>query len=88
MMIVHRVVDDYEAWKQRFEEQSHLRQAKGARGARRFRGIENPNEIFVIIDWDTIEHGATYFGLKASSGGTQNDPNLPIFMEELEPLDG
>ncbi len=87
MMIVHQTVDDFEAWKKRFEETSHTRRAKGARGARRFRGLDNPNEIFVIIDWDTVEHGAAYFGLKAAAGAAL-DPKGPIFMEELDPLDG
>jgi heme-degrading monooxygenase HmoA len=87
-MVVRRIVDDYEAWKQRFEEQSPKRQAAGARSARRFRSLENPNEICVIIEWESIEKGAAYFGIHTDADPALKSQMDPVFMEEIEPLDG
>ena len=97
MMVSRRRLDDgdFDAWKRRFESGGAARKAAGCRGVRRFRGAEDPLELIVIFDWDTIEHAKAYVGMKVTEnpklvsereGG--GGPKLAnIFVEEMEPLD-
>jgi heme-degrading monooxygenase HmoA len=86
---------DFDAWKKRFEAGAAARKAAGCRGVRRFHGIEDPHELVVIFDWDTIENARAYVGIKVNEnpklvaeregGGGPNLANL--FVVEMEPLD-
>lgn len=97
LMISRRRLEegDFEAWKERFEKQASARKAAGCRGVRRFRGIEDPNELMVIFDWDSIENAKAFVGMKVAENPqlTEQRPgggglNLEsIFMEEMEPLE-
>lgn len=67
-MVTRRLLDegDFDDWKVRFEAQSELRKAAGCRGVQRMRGVENPRELVVIFDWDTIENAKAFVGIKTS----------------------
>jgi heme-degrading monooxygenase HmoA len=96
MMVTRRRLDegDFDAWKERFEAQSDIRAQHGCRGIRRFRGIEDPRELVVIFDWDSVENARAFAGIKLSEKPELLDqrddmaaPKLDIlFMEEMEPL--
>jgi heme-degrading monooxygenase HmoA len=85
---------DFEAWQQRFEAGAAARKAAGCRGVRRFRGIEDTQELVVIFEWDTIANAKAYVNLKVAENPEllgaregSGDPKLAnIFVEEMEPL--
>ena len=49
-------VQDYEKWKNVFDEHSATRKAGGCKEGRLFRNIDDQNEITIIFKWDTIEN--------------------------------
>lgn len=95
LMISRRRLEDgeFDAWKERFESQTEIRAAAGCRGIRRFRGVEDPQELMLIFDWDSIENAKAFVNMKVSqnprlldqreSGGAKLEN---IFMEEMEAL--
>ncbi|SCW80272.1 Antibiotic biosynthesis monooxygenase [Sphingobium faniae] len=86
---------DFDAWKVRFEGQMDIRAEAGCRGIRRFRGVEDPQELMMIFEWDSIENARAFVNMKVAQnpklveqrqdgGGGAKLEN--IFMEEMDPL--
>ena len=59
-LLVRQKVLDYERWKSAFDAHSVIRQANGSRGGQVFRNASDPNELFVLLEWDVLE-GARQF---------------------------
>lgn len=83
---------DFDDWKLRFESASTARGNAGCRGVRRFRSIDDPNEITVIFDWDSHESARQFIEGNARAIQERNPdappPNIhTIYMEELPQLD-
>lgn len=97
LMVTRRLLDegDFDDWKTRFEAQSEVRKAAGCRGIRRMRGVENPRELVVIFEWDTIENAKAFVGIKTSEKPElleeREDAAAPkldiVFVEEMPPLE-
>jgi heme-degrading monooxygenase HmoA len=86
--------DDSHAWRARFESGVADRKAAGCRGVRRFRGIDDAQEVLLIFDWDSLENFNAYVASKVAvnpklaetrDGGGLKLEN--ILMEELPPLE-
>jgi heme-degrading monooxygenase HmoA len=96
LMVTRRLLDegDFDDWKKRFEAQAEVRKAAGCRGVRRMRGVENPRELVVIFDWDTIENAKAFVGIKTTEKPelleNREDAAAPkldiVFVEEMPPL--
>lgn len=50
----HRV-RDYARWREVFDADAGNREAAGCRGARVFRDAEDPEEVVVLFEWDSLE---------------------------------
>jgi heme-degrading monooxygenase HmoA len=50
----HRV-RDYARWREVFDADTRNREAAGCRGARVFRNAEDPEEVVVLFEWDSLE---------------------------------
>ena len=81
---------DFANWKARFEEGAAARKAAGCSGVRRFRSADDPNEVIVIMTWDSLENGRRFI-----EGNMQllreRNPGVPLnmsnlYVEEMEPL--
>jgi heme-degrading monooxygenase HmoA len=48
-------VRDYARWREVFDADSAGREAAGCRGARIFRSADDPEEVVVLFEWDTLE---------------------------------
>jgi heme-degrading monooxygenase HmoA len=59
LLIKHRV-EDYSKWKPVFDENRLTREKLGSKGWQLFHSLDNPNEIVILLEWDTKEH-ATMF---------------------------
>ena len=59
-LLVHHQVEDYEKWKPIFDGHASFRSQMGSKGGRVFRSNENPNNIFILFEWDSIENAQKF----------------------------
>jgi heme-degrading monooxygenase HmoA len=59
-LFVHHEVEDYKKWKTVFDAHSFARSETGSKGGKVFRSANNPNEIFVLLEWDSIENAQKF----------------------------
>lgn len=57
---VKSTVEDYDAWKSSFDGYHTLRSEHGGKGYQLFQSAENPNEIVVVIEFDTVENARAW----------------------------
>ena len=84
--IVTRIdVGDYDRWKPMFDRDEPGARS-GAKGHRVLRGVENPGEVFVVVEFDSIEAAATGRERLLASGVLDRfaDKDLPKLVEEAE----
>jgi heme-degrading monooxygenase HmoA len=55
-LLVKQNLEDYAKWKELFDGDSGIREASGSKGAQVFQNVSDPNEVFVIIEWDSMEN--------------------------------
>ena len=48
-------VRDYDKWMAAFDEDTDNRAASGSRGARIFRSADDPSEVMVLFEWESLE---------------------------------
>jgi len=51
-IIVRRKLKDYEAWKKVVTQPDGQRKQHGSRGATVYRSAADPNEVFLVFEWD------------------------------------
>jgi heme-degrading monooxygenase HmoA len=49
-------VRKYDRWREVFDADAEGRKAAGCRGARVFRNAEDPQEVVVLFEWDSLEN--------------------------------
>ena len=54
-VLVQHKVEDYNKWKAAFEEHSNFRSQNGSKGGKVFQNADNPNELFVLLEWESFE---------------------------------
>jgi hypothetical protein len=64
-------VDDYDAWKQLFDSDPGGRKQAGS-GHRLFRGVANPNEVFVSTEFPSAEEAESFRKRLLASGVLDN----------------
>jgi heme-degrading monooxygenase HmoA len=75
---------ELEAWKKRFAEAAPLRKAAGCQGVRRYRSIEDPDVVVVIMQWDSVENCRRFVGQRLGEAASSLDS---VFVEEIDSLD-
>ena len=55
-LLVHHKVQDYNKWKPFFDEHSSFRAQNGSKGGRVFCNPEDPNDLFILFEWDSVEN--------------------------------
>ena len=83
MALIHvrHKVNDYEAWKKVFDEFIETRKAGGEKGFVIWRGADDPNNLFIIFEWDSEENAHKFMNseeLKAAmqKGGVAEQPEI------------
>jgi hypothetical protein len=79
-------VADYAAWKQSFSGATAIRQANGARGSMAFQGVNDPQEVVLLIDWENSETGMR-FAQSAEVQELQRRGGVISQSERYEPAD-
>lgn len=78
-------VGDYDAWKPMFD-QDGPGARKGGRGHRLFRSVDNPGEVYILVEFDSVE-AATEGRDKLLASGVLDrfaDKTLPVIIDESE----
>lgn len=65
---VKATVADYDEWKADFERYHSLRADFGGKGYQLLRATDNPNEIVVLIEFDSEEHAREWTNYLKSEG--------------------
>jgi heme-degrading monooxygenase HmoA len=87
-LLVRHKVEDYEKWKPVFNEHSKVRRASGSKGGHLFRNADDPNEIVVLLEWDTVEKARKFAHSKdlqqaMQRAGVTSKPEM-YFLDEIE----
>lgn len=83
---------DFLDWKKRFEAGAAARKDAGCRGVRRFRNVEDPDEVIVIFDWDDHDKARRFIDSNARLIA-ERDAGAPppvihtCYVEELDSLE-
>jgi hypothetical protein len=87
-MVLHFETDDYDAWKRMFDSDPAGRR-DFAKGHILLRGVDNPNEVFVRAEFDSVE-GAQTFRKRLLDSGVLNSQHVktgPTVVEAAEAID-
>lgn len=71
-MLLQQEVADYTQWRAVFDSNEEVRRSRGVQSTRVFRGLENPNTVTLLVEWDNVEHAK----------GWLNDARLRAAMQE------
>lgn len=71
LLIMHRV-EDYAKWRAVFDDKIELRRESGEMHAHVFRNADDPSNLVVLFDWDSLENARAY----------SQDPRLRAAMQE------
>lgn len=64
-ILVHHKVDEFNKWKTVFNAHSEFRNTNGAVAEKVFRNADDPNDVFVLLEFQSIESGK-YFAQSES----------------------
>jgi heme-degrading monooxygenase HmoA len=70
-ILVRHTVADYAAWKTVFDEHGSTRKSFGSKGCQIFQDAENPKEITVLMEWDTLENARKFTGASSLRAAMQ-----------------
>ena len=59
MMVRHKVAD-YARWKEAFDGHLSVRKAAGEVGYRVLLSVDDPREVTVVLDWDTLDRARQF----------------------------
>ena len=71
IMIMNFEVDDYDTWKAMFDEDPVGRRESGATGHVVSRGVDNPNEGFVRVEFPSVEQAKAFRERLIASGALE-----------------
>jgi hypothetical protein len=85
-VIVRHKVADYSRWKETFDAHLNARKAAGETEARVMVSVDDPREVTLFFDWDSLDRGRRFMGsddLKQAmkQGGVVGDPDIR-FLED------
>lgn len=85
-VVVRHKVADYSRWKEAFDAHLNQRKAGGELGHRLFVSVEDPRDITVVMDWDSLERARRFLtsdDLKQAmqKGGVAGEPEVR-FLED------
>ncbi|HEY4961074.1 MAG TPA: hypothetical protein VII29_09470 [Terriglobales bacterium] len=85
-MIIRHKVADYSRWKEAFDAHLNLRKAAGETEARVMVSVDDPHEVTLFFDWDSVDRARRFVGsedLKQAmkQAGVVGDPDVR-FLED------
>ena len=59
-VLVRNEVEDFAKWKAVFDQHAAFRENYGSLGYQLFNSVDNPNEVFILFEWDTVAHAQQF----------------------------
>jgi heme-degrading monooxygenase HmoA len=59
-MLVRHKLADFDKWYPVYAAHAETRKASGSKGAHLYRNSENPNEAFLLFEWDSVENAKAF----------------------------
>ena len=87
---IRHKVKDYDAWKPEFDAHGATRAAAGCKGGHLLRSADDPNEVVIFFEWDTMENARQFLGSPElrevmERAGVVDQPDI-YFLENVENL--
>lgn len=90
VLVIHKV-EDYNKWKQLYDDDGATRKAKGSKGAQLLRNNNDPNHLVVMTEWDNLESAKNFAESEDLSKTMQNAGVIGrpavFYLEEIEKTD-
>jgi quinol monooxygenase YgiN len=61
VLVTHKV-EDFDRWKDIFDEVAPMREEAGEKSATVYRDVSDPNTVTALFEWDTLENAHEYTG--------------------------
>ncbi len=61
-VLVRHKVADFNRWKESFDSHLNARMHAGELGFRLFQSVDDPREVTLLLDWDSVEHARKFIG--------------------------
>lgn len=71
IMLIHFEVDDYDAWKQLFDEDPAGRAESGATSYMISRSVDNPSEAFIRVEFPSVDQAKAFREKLLASGAME-----------------
>ena len=62
-ILVKRNLNDYDSWKKMVSERNELREKMGSEGVTVYRSAKDPNQVYLVFEWDDQKSFLDYFNL-------------------------
>ena len=62
-ILVKRNLNDYDSWKKMVSERNELREKMGSKGVTVYRSAKDPNQVYLVFEWDDQKSFLDYFNL-------------------------
>jgi len=60
ILLVRHKVADYDQWRSFYDRDGEMRRAAGCTGTHLFRNANDPNEIIINLQWDSVENAEKF----------------------------
>lgn len=89
-VLVRHKVADYNRWKEAFDSHLAARKRAGETGFRVFHSVEDPREIILLLDWETVEEARKFMNSNElreamQKAGVQGTPEIQ-YVEDARAL--
>jgi len=61
VLLRHKVAD-FNRWKESFDSHLNTRMHAGELGFRLFQSVDDPRDVTILLDWDSVEHARQFMG--------------------------
>jgi heme-degrading monooxygenase HmoA len=60
-LLVRHKVEDFAKWFPVYSNHASMRKNGGEKGAHVYRNADDPSEVFILFEWDSIENARAFF---------------------------
>ena len=87
-VLIRHKVTDFATWKAAYDDPATMRKDAGSMGGQVLRNADDPQEITILLEWDSIENGRAFAASTDLAGameraGVADQPDI-FFLNENE----
>ena len=87
-ILVRHKVADFAVWHPVYTEHATMRKNSGEKGAHLYRNADNPNDITILFEWDTLENARAFMAsgdlrTAMQNAGVLEKPEI-TFLDDVE----